>query len=88
MPSVCALGCISVHASLCRLHSKYTPLDTRRFLQGFYIITYALSIYNLNLVLGFVTPQTDPELDGPTLPSQQEDEFRPFQRRLPEFKFW
>lgn len=106
-------------------------------LQGFYIVTYALGIYNLNLLLGFLTPQVrrdvdafvfrssidfdcegtatprsqkraqkvhfsslpslslshaltqvDPELEGPTLPSQRSDEFRPFQRRLPEFKFW
>jgi hypothetical protein len=55
---------------------------------GFYIITYALGIYNLNLLLGFLTPQVDPELEGPTLPSKKEDEFRPFVRRLPEFKFW
>jgi hypothetical protein len=26
-------------------------------LQGFYIVTYALGIYNLNLLLGFLTPQ-------------------------------
>lgn len=58
------------------------------FLQGFYIVTYALGIYNLNLLLGFLTPQIDPELEGPTLPSKSEDEFRPFVRRLPEFKFW
>ena len=58
------------------------------FLKGFYIITYALGIYNLNLLLGFITPQVDPEMEGPTLPSQREDEFRPFVRRLPEFKFW
>lgn len=106
------------------------------YLQGFYIVTYALGIYNLNLLLGFLTPQVrffcrnhiftrstfsiiaslpsffcfdshvpllslslpslphdrhhqiDPELEGPTLPSQRSDEFRPFQRRLPEFKFW
>lgn len=58
------------------------------FLQGFYIVTYALGIYNLNLLLGFLTPQIDPELEGPTLPSRSEDEFRPFARRLPEFKFW
>lgn len=57
-------------------------------LQGFYIVTYALGIYNLNLLLGFLTPQIDPELEGPTLPSKSEDEFRPFVRRLPEFKFW
>ena len=55
---------------------------------GFYIVTYALGIYNLNLLLGFLTPQVDPELEGPTLPSKKEDEFRPFVRRLPEFKFW
>ena len=45
-------------------------------------------IYNLNLLLGFLTPQVDPELEGPTLPSKGQDEFRPFVRRLPEFKFW
>jgi len=32
--------------------------------------------------------QVDPELDAPTLPSRREDEFRPFVRRLPEFKAW
>ena len=32
--------------------------------------------------------QVDPDLDGPTLPSAAADEFRPFVRRLPEFKFW
>jgi hypothetical protein len=26
--------------------------------------------------------------DGPSLPTSQSDEFRPFIRRLPEFKFW
>ncbi len=57
-------------------------------MQGFYIVTYALGIYNLNLLLGVLTPQIDPELEGPTLPSNSEDEFRPFVRRLPEFKFW
>ncbi|CAL8470448.1 g9990 [Coccomyxa elongata] len=57
-------------------------------LKGFYIVTYALGIFNLNLLLGFLTPQVDPELEGPTLPSRKEDEFRPFVRRLPEFKFW
>lgn len=29
----------------------------------------------------------DPELEGPVLPSKNE-EFKPFVRRLPEFKFW
>lgn len=60
------------------------------FLAGFYIVTYGLGIYNLNLLLGFITPQVDPELeqDGPALPTKSDQEFRPFVRRLPEFKFW
>lgn len=28
------------------------------------------------------------EDDGPTLPTKANEEFRPFIRRLPEFKFW
>ena len=60
---------------------------------GFYIVTYALAIFNLNLLLGFLTPLDLPSSggegdDGPSLPSKQNDEFRPFVRRLPEFKFW
>lgn len=62
------------------------------FIQGFYIVTYGLSIYVLNLFIGFLSPQVDPEIedlaDGPTLPTLRSDEFRPFVRRLPEFKFW
>ena len=68
-------------------------------LQGWYIVTYALAIYHLNLLLAFLTPKIDPalaeyeeqemaELDGASLPTKQNDEFRPFIRRLPEFKFW
>lgn len=58
------------------------------FLNGFYIVTYGLGIYNLNLLLGFLTPQVDPEQEGPALPTKSEQEFKPFIRRLPEFKFW
>jgi hypothetical protein len=59
-------------------------------LAGFYIVTYGLGIYNLNLVLGFITPQADPEVehDGLALPTKSDQEFKPFVRRLPEFKFW
>lgn len=43
----------------------------------------------LNLLMGFLSPKVDPEIeDGPTLPTRGSDEFRPFVRRLPEFKFW
>jgi len=64
--------------------------------QGWYIVTYALAIYHLNLLLAFLTPKIDPAMaeldadeDGPDmLPTSQNEEFRPFIRRLPEFKFW
>uniref|UniRef100_A0A0D3EIP3 Protein RER1 n=1 Tax=Oryza barthii TaxID=65489 RepID=A0A0D3EIP3_9ORYZ len=60
--------------------------------QGFYIVTYGLGIYLLNLLIGFLSPMVDPEaqaLDaGPALPTRGSDEFKPFIRRLPEFKFW
>ena len=65
-------------------------------LQGFHIITYALHIYYLNLFIAFLTPKVDPityddvteDDDGePTLPtSNQQAEFKPFIRRLNEFK--
>ncbi|KAI5068965.1 hypothetical protein GOP47_0015266 [Adiantum capillus-veneris] len=58
------------------------------YLEGFYIVTYGLGIYLLNQLLGFLSPQVDPESEGPTLPSKGTDEFKPFIRRLPEFKFW
>nr|GEU36662.1 protein RER1A-like [Tanacetum cinerariifolium] len=60
------------------------------FVQGFYIVTYGLGIYILQLFLAFLSPQVDPELqdDGLSLPTRGSEEFRPFVRRLPEFKFW
>ncbi|XP_068638213.1 protein RER1B-like [Aristolochia californica] len=61
------------------------------YIQGFYIISYGLGIYVLNLLIGFLSPKVDPELevmDGASLPTKGSDEFKPFIRRLPEFKFW
>eukprot|EP01135_Chromosphaera_perkinsii_P003474 Nk52_evm12s244 gene=Nk52_evmTU12s244 len=69
------------------------------YLQGWYIVTYALGIYLLNLFIAFLTPRFDPatemggdsgdeEDDGLSLPTKRNEEFRPFIRRLPEFKFW
>ena len=57
-------------------------------LRGFYIVTYGLGIYNLNLLIGFLTPQMDMDSDGPSLPTKADQEYKPFVRRLPEFKFW
>lgn len=58
----------------------------------------------LNLLLAFLQPKFDPSLEedltadeieeggnaegGGLLPSQKDDEFRPFVRRLPEWNFW
>lgn len=71
-------------------------------LQGWYIITYALGIYLLNLFIGFLSPRIDPAInsrrdffdeleedeDAPGLPTKSDEEFKPFIRKLPEFKFW
>lgn len=56
-------------------------------LQGFFIVTYGLGIYMLNLFIGFLSPAEDPDSDM-TLPTSESEEFRPFVRKLPEFKFW
>ena len=60
-------------------------------------VVYSLGIYLLNLFLAFLSPKFDPALeqdegmeDGNAsgLPTKEDQEFRPFVRRLPEFKFW
>ncbi|KAH3685630.1 hypothetical protein WICPIJ_003377 [Wickerhamomyces pijperi] len=63
--------------------------------QAWYIICYGLGIYLLNLFLAFLQPKFDPsleqELNKESLEAGEDDtteEFRPFIRRLPEFKFW
>ena len=35
-----------------------------------------------------LSEQVDPDTEGPGLPMKESEEFRPFSRRLPEFKFW
>jgi len=68
-------------------------------IKGWFIVCYALAIYHLNLFIAFLTPNIDPTLrgsgfeeesasDGPLLPDKNNQEFKPFVRRLPEFKFW
>mmetsp|Transcript_5455 Transcript_5455/g.10699 ORF Transcript_5455/g.10699 Transcript_5455/m.10699 type:complete len:201 (-) Transcript_5455:317-919(-) len=58
------------------------------YIKGFHIVTYALAIFILNLFIGFLSPIEDPEGEGPLLPTSDKGEFKPFIRRLPEFKFW
>merc|ERR1719223_1638290 len=55
--------------------------------RGFYIVSYGLGIFLLNLFIGFLTPlDLEEDHDGPMLPLDHRDEFKPFIRRLPEFK--
>ncbi|KAJ3074857.1 hypothetical protein HDU98_010037 [Podochytrium sp. JEL0797] len=68
------------------------------WISAYYIVTYSLGIYLLNLFLAFLQPKFDPAMEqmeeggageeDMALPTRNDDEFRPFIRRLPEFKFW
>lgn len=70
-------------------------------LEGFYLYTYCLFIFLLNQLILFLQPKDRASLvaaaanreqgeeeSGPALPTADSDEFRPFVRRLPEFRFW
>ena len=61
-------------------------------IQGFFVVTYALSIFLLNLFLRFITPikadLEDEDCDTPVLPIREKDEYKPMLRKLGEFKFW
>jgi len=66
--------------------------------QKWYMVAYYLGIYLMNLFLAFIQPKFDPsdttaeaEMEAGTsggLPTTQDEEFQPFIRSLPEFKFW
>lgn len=69
------------------------------YYQQFYVVAYGLGIFLLNAFLAFLSPRSDPELEGlandasldmeiSNLPQSAGDEFKPFNRRLPEFTFW
>ena len=65
-------------------------------IQGYFIVAYGLGIFLLNNFIAFLSPLEDPtdvggsRDDGLSLPSTSKEgkEYRPFARRLPEFKFW
>lgn len=73
-----------------------SQIDTNKTLSK--TVAYALGIYLLNLFLAFLQPKFDPSNDAldnemedgsvGTLPTNRDEEFKPFIRRLPEFKFW
>ncbi|SCW02600.1 LAFE_0F10154g1_1 [Lachancea fermentati] len=63
------------------------------FAQGWYVVCYGLGIFLLNQFLAFLTPKFDVSLQQDEENNELEagertDEFRPFIRRLPEFRFW
>jgi len=55
---------------------------------GWYIVTYGLGIFLLNNFIGFLSPAVDPDSEGSLLPTTCDEDFKPFSRRVPEFKFW
>ena len=42
---------------------------------GWFIVTYGLGIFLLNNFIGFLSPQIDPESDGPLLPTTNDGDF-------------
>ncbi|KAG2229779.1 hypothetical protein INT48_005306 [Thamnidium elegans] len=80
------------------LLDQTTPYVPHRWAAtGVLLILFMLRIYILNLFLAFLTPKFDPSVqldtqanemeEGPSLPMKNDEEFKPFIRRLPEFKF-
>jgi hypothetical protein len=95
------LFCWDVCTAMRWVSQCHTSLNTKEGELNF-CSEFATGIYLLNLFLAFLQPKFDPSLDnadmdttdggasedGPSLPTKNDEEFRPFIRRLPEFKFW
>ncbi|KAL2906606.1 Protein RER1D [Bienertia sinuspersici] len=61
------------------------------WVKGFHVVSYGLATYVLNLLIGFLSPNVDPDLegrDGISSPGRDNTEYKPFERRVPEFRFW
>ena len=61
--------------------------------EGFYCLTYCICIQILNSFIGFISPLEDPEEYGLNnedsyLPQKNNEEFKPFQRKVKEYTFW
>ncbi|MFS7948067.1 putative retrieval of early ER protein Rer1 [Helianthus anomalus] len=70
------------------LLDKSTPFLLYRWIV-FCVIAIIYTVHVLHLQgLYAVDPEFQDLSDGPFLPNRSSDEFRPFVRRLPEFKFW
>ena len=60
--------------------------------QGYYCLTYCICIHFLNSFIGFISPLEDPEEydlnNGDSfLPQKNNEEFKPFQRKVKEYTF-
>ena len=61
--------------------------------KGYACLTYCIGIHLLNSFIGFISPLEDPEEyglnnDDSYLPQKNDEEFRPFQRKIKEYTFW
>ena len=61
--------------------------------KGYYALTYCIGIHFLNSFIGFISPLEDPEESSLNneesyLPQKNNEEFRPFQRKVKEYSFW
>ena len=61
--------------------------------KGYYALTYCIGIHFLNSFIGFISPLDDPEEDqlnngDSYLPQKNNEEFRPFHRKVKEYTFW
>ena len=60
---------------------------------GFHCLTYCICVHFLNSFIGFISPLEDPEEaslnnDDSFLPQKNNEEFKPFQRKVKEYTFW
>ena len=61
--------------------------------RGYACLTYCIGIHILNSFIGFISPLEDPEdydlnNDDSFLPQKNNEEFKPFQRKVKEYTFW
>jgi hypothetical protein len=56
--------------------------------QGFFVVTYGLGIYLLNILINFLTPAVDPDKEEGDMQLPMKDGEQLFIRKLPEFKAW
>ena len=62
------------------------------YIKGYYALTYCIAIHFLNSFIGFISPLDDPEEEleegDSHLPQKNNEEFKPFQRKVKEYAFW